>query len=288
MTSSKIALCVLMVGLLGCGKKEEERTPVARLDDRTLTLEELRAQFDTSRAVSQAQLHEYIRRWINNEMLYREAVRRGVDQRTEIASRLEQVRRQLVINALLNDLVYTDQTMESSRSEIEAYYHQHNQEFLLPSDVALVSFVLFDERDAANAFRTKVLRGTSWREALKETAQDVDQAKHVLSRVDSAYFTQTTLFPQELWRVAAATSGREPSFPIRTDNGIYILIVWKYLRQGKPADLAYVRGEIQSRLGMARRKQKLDSLLENLRSKHTVEIMVNAGLQDSVSMNRGE
>lgn len=279
-----LALLTVLLVLLGCAKEKSERTPVARLDNRTLTLEEVRAQFDSSRGISEAQLHEYIRRWINNEMLYREAVRLGLDQKPEIALHVEEIRRQLIINALLNQLVYTEKTAESSPAEVEAYYDRHKLEFPLPTDVSWVSFVLFDDRDAANGFRTKVLRGTTWDEALRQIAEDAEQAKHVLARVDSSYFTQANLFPAELWRVAAASSRTEPSFPIRTDNGFYILIVWKFLRQGQPAALAYVRDEIRSRLTIARRKEKLDSLLENLRAKHTVEIMVNAENPDTAAI----
>lgn len=286
MTGCRALLAITVTVLIGCKQAEEKKTPVARLDNRTLTLEEVRAEFDSSRTISQAQLQEYVRRWINNEMLYREAVRLGLDQRRDVMARAEEIQRQLVINALLTEKVYTDQTSDFTREDLASYYDRHKQEFLLPTSVALVSFVLFDDRDVANSFRSRVLRGTSWSDALMEVYRDSVERRHIRSRVDSSYFTQASLFPQELWRVASALAKPEPSFPIRTDNGFYILIVWKSLREGQPADLAYVQDEIRGRMTIARRKQKLDSLLENLRSQHTVEIMVNAGVLDTVKMGQ--
>jgi hypothetical protein len=72
-----------------------------------------------------------------------------------------------------------------------------------------------------------------------------------------------------------ASTKQEPSFPVHTDEGSYILIVWKLSRQGQIGDMAYVEQEIRSRLAIERRRHALDGLLERLRSKHAVELMVS-------------
>jgi hypothetical protein len=97
----------------------------------------------------------------------------------------------------------------------------------------------------------------------------------MVARMDSAYYSQRTLLPVELWRVASASTKPEPSFPVHTNEGFYILIVWKLGRQGQVADLAYVEQEIRSRLTIERRRRALDSLIERLRSNHAVEFMVS-------------
>lgn len=267
----------------GCREAEPPQTPVARIDNRTLTLESVRAQLDSTHGISDAQLQEYIRRWINNEILFHEAVRRGLDRDQRVTTRLEEVKRQLAINALLEEEIYNEKTLESSPEEIQAYYDAHQPEFALPADLALVSFVLFSDRDAANLFRTSVLRGTPWSEALQATVADSQASNVVVARVDSMYHTQSTLFPAELWRVAAAGSRVGPSFPIRTDDGFYILIAWKLSRQGQTADLAYVEREIRGRLAMERRQRLLTTLIENLRARHAVEILVQSVDDDSTS-----
>jgi hypothetical protein len=252
--------------ITGCGTKDSSQRPVARIDDRTLTFEDVRSRLDSSRGISSAQVAEYARRWINDEILYREALRRGIESRQSVRSQLEQVQRQLVINALLEEEVYTDATMQSKPEEVTRYYAAHNKEFALPADVALVSYVLFRDRDAANAFRTNVLKGTPWSAAIR-------QASMIIARMDSIYFTQSTLLPVELWRVASASTKPEPSFPIHTNDGSYVLTVWKITRQGQTADLAYVEPDIRSRLTIDRRRHALDALIENLRSKHAVEFL---------------
>jgi hypothetical protein len=281
-----MVLLVVLLWFDGCRKAQPPATPIARLDDRTLTLEEVKGQVDSTRGISAAELNEYVRRWINNEILYDEAVRRGLDQSASVRDRLEDVRRQLAINALLDDEVYSKGSVDIRPEEMAQYYAAHTSEFRLTNDVALMSFVLFRDRDAANNFRTSVLRGTSWKDALGQRLADANQAATILAHVDSVYRTQNTLLPVELWRVASASTKVEPSFPIRTSEGYYVLIVWKLSRQGQIADLPYEEQEIRSRLVIERRQRSLNDLLENLRARHSVEILV-APTEDTTALGPG-
>jgi hypothetical protein len=104
---------------------------------------------------------------------------------------------------------------------------------------------------------------------------DPKQSSVILARVDSAYYTQSTLLPAELWRVASASTKQDPSFPVRTDEGSYIIVVWTLSRQGQIADMAYVEPEIRTRLTIDRRRRALGGLIERLRSNHAVELMVS-------------
>jgi len=281
---SKPVFVLCFVFLAGCGTKDSGQKPVARIDDRTLTLDDVRARMDSTRGVTSAQVGEFARRWINDEILYREAVRRGMDKKESVQAQVEEARRQLAINALLQDEVYTQSSAESTTEEIAQYYSAHNKEFTLPTDVALISYLLFTDRDAANAFRAGVLKGTPWSQAVRQAMADPKQSSVILAKMDSAYYTQNTLLPVELWRVASASTKQEPSFPVHTDEGSYILVVWKLSRQGQIADLAYVEPEIRSRLAIERRRRALDGLIERLRSQHAVEFMVSERA-DTASFN---
>ena len=265
--------CLLLY--IGCGRRDSSQQPLARIDDRTLTLEDVRARLDSSRGVTAAQVGEYARRWINDEILYREAVRRGLDNTEHARTQLEEIRRQLAINALLQEEIYSDKLQQSTTEEVSQYYSAHSKEFTLSADVSLVSYVLFRDRDAANAFRTTVLKGTPWRQAIGQVLADPQQFSQIVARIDSSYYSQNTLLPAELWRVAVASEKPEPSFPIRTNEGSYILIVWKFGRQGQIADLAYVEKDIRSRLTIERRRRTFTTLIETLRSKHAVELLLS-------------
>ena len=275
MPVSKLILVINLLLLIGCNRNNSSQQPVARIDDRTLTVEDVKARLDSSRGVTAAQMAEYARRWINDEILYREAIRRGLDNSETVRAQVEDARRQLAINALLQEEIYSDKLQQSTVEEVSQYFSAHSKEFTLPADVALVSYVLFRDRDAANAFRASVLRGTPWKQALDQAFVDPQLASQVVARMDSTYYSQNTLLPVELWRVAAASPKPEPSFPIHANEGSYVLIVWKMIHQGQVADLAYVESDVRSRLAIERRRRALNTLVETLRSKHAVEFMLS-------------
>jgi parvulin-like peptidyl-prolyl isomerase len=268
---SKYLLAVLfVVTVVGCSKTETDKTPVARIDNQTLVLEEIRAHIDTTREPSQAQIQQYIQRWLTEESLYREAVDHGLDRTEEMNKKVEDVRRQLAINALLEKEVYSQQTSNFSSKEIRQYYDAHIKEFNLMHDIAFVSFALFKNRDAATTFRNLVLRGTPWSSALSQ------QALSIFMHVDSSYQTQAMLMPPELWRVVTKSANNELSFPVNTNNGYYILVVWKFMKQGKTADLPLVEQEIRGRLTVERRRLLFDQLVQKLRAKHAIEVFANS------------
>lgn len=274
-----ILLCWFLLLAVGCKSRETGGTAIARIDNETLTLEQIRSRFDTSRGVSQAQLQQYVQRWLTDELLFREAVRRGLDRTDVMTTRLEEIRRQLAITALLDQEIYTDSTERAGDDEVAAYFESHKPEFVLQQDVALVSYVLFSDRDGATAFRNTVLKGTSWHQALTQVN---DPGQSILTASDSAYYTQATLHPTELWRVAVNSPGHAPSFPVNTPNGYYILIVWKFSRQGDQADAQYMAREIRGRIAIEKRKRLYNTLVENLRARHSVEVFMSPSGPDSL------
>ena len=284
MIRSSIVFVLLVFLAVGCQQKTETNTALARLDNRTLTAEDIHVRFDSSKGITEAQLQQYVQRWLKDELLYREALARGFGNSKEINDRMEDVRRQLVINEFLDKTIYNDKTASSTPEEVQDYYDAHKSEFVLRSDVALISYVVFSDRDVASRFRNSVLRGTTWYDALHQLLSDPKQAAKVLTKADSLYHTQASLMPAELWRVASSANLREPSFPVSTTEGYYVLIVWQLGKQGQPADIHLVDGEIRSRLAVERRSHLYDSLVANLRAKHTVEVLVGTAGNDTTRL----
>lgn len=265
-----------------CRQEPADETAVARIEDRTLTMQEIRTQFDTTRPPTEAQIQQYLRRWIADELLYREAVRRGLDQTPSVQRRLEELGRQTVIQELLEAEIYHAPATAPGEDDIRRYYGQNKESFLLAEPVVLVSFAVFEDRAKATEFRNTVLRGTPWHEALRSP----DHAGAIRGATDSMYFTEARLLPRELWRVATTISPGSPSFPISTEDGFFVVNVWNVQRPGTSADLAYVRSEITNRLTVERRQRAYRSLVENLRSRYAVDIYLSPSFGDTTTISR--
>jgi hypothetical protein len=268
-----------MVVVAGCRRSDGGKIPVARLDNSTLNLEEIRSGIDTTQEPSQVQIQQYVQRWLTDELLYREAAERGLDHSQEMNKRVDDIRRRLSINALLEQEIYSQKTSTHTPQEVLSYYDAHKSEFHALSDVALIGFALFPNRDAATDFRNTILKGTTWQAAVNV------RASNALVHVDSVYYTQATLQPPELWRVVSSAPNAEPSFPISTPQGYFVLAVWKFVKQGQTPDLSFVEKEIRGRLTVEKRQRAYEQLVQTLRSKHSIEVYTKSGANGGASQH---
>jgi hypothetical protein len=253
---------------------------VARVGTSVLTREDLPPLGATPD--SAAAVMSFINEWVATELVFEEAKRRGFLESDEVRSTMRAVEKRIAVDALLREVMFRE-TSSVSEDEINAYYSSNQNSFVLREDVALVSFVLFDDRAIANSFRSDIVRGTSWEDALHRAHNDTSLALHMQQVATQRYATQATLFPAELWKVSRTLKNNSVSFVIGTDEGHYVLFLHEFRRQGELPDLAYVSGEIRERLETAYRHARYEDLLSDLRVRFPVEIRFGSQGADSTN-----
>lgn len=266
------------------GKRE---TVVARVGDAELTLEEAKAALDTTRGVTNEQLLAYISRWVDEELLYQEARRRGIESSDEFTGRLNQTRRQFANQMLLEEEFHRDSSA-LDEEEIRAYYEQHTEEFFLREDIIKLNRVCFERRDQASIFAAAVARDIPWQRALEDIAANPSEAGIVSGAVEELQ-TQRTLYPPELWKVVRATTQGDVSFPVKTEQGYVILQPLSLFPRGQVAAYEVVRDEVRRRTIIERRRTVYSDLLGTLRRGSSVEIVLSGETRhDTTKANNHE
>lgn len=269
----RIAVIAVALGgamLTSCGRQAQQPQEVAKVDDQTLTLDAVHRQLDTSGGISEMQVRMYAAQWVNSELLYQEARRLGLDHSESVLKNLEDARRQLAINALLEKEIFNDDPRAISREEVAIYFRNHQEEFVLHDDIVYISLAVFSDRGAASTFREEALQGAGWTAAVVES-QNAEKTS-LITRTDSVFYTQATLFPSKLWKVASALGVDEVSFPVRTNEGYFVLLSLGSYQRGATPPIEYVEGMIRGRLVLQKRQQRYGEYMDVLRKKHTVQI----------------
>lgn len=272
-------LLFLLLFTAGCTTTEENGTVVARVNDRALTLESIRANSDPSQQLTQSEIQQYANRWVINELLFQEAQQRGYDESEQIRAKVEDALKQLTIADLLEKEVYSVAESAVRQNEIASYFQSHYTEFILQENIARLSVAIFSEIDPANQFRTAALGPQGWNASVELFG--TDPAKGMIAYNDSTYYTQSSLYPPELWKVAGALGMLEVSFPVKTSVGFVVIQSLGQYKSGSNAPLAFVEPQIRSRLAMQLRQQRYQQYIQSLRTKHAVQMMVAA--EDSLS-----
>ena len=249
-------MCVLVIS--SCSQRSEQTQEIARVDDESLTSEKIHKFFDTASGLSEMQMRMFARQWVNNEILYQEAKRQGLDHSDAVVQNLEEARRQLAINALLEKEVFTESPQSISKEEATIYFRNHLDEFTLRDDIVQISLAVFTERGPAASFREEALQGRGWQTAIAAAQTPSDGKVSLVTKTDSAFFTQATLFPAKLWKVASALGVGEVPFPVKTSAGYFVMMLLGSFQRGATPPMEYVEDAIKSRLVMQHRQERLE------------------------------
>ena len=273
MTLPAGALLVAVAALIAPGcSSEKPGTVAARVGDSVLTLEEATAATDTGAAGGPGRLRQYVASWVNTELLYQEALRLGIADDPAFRARLESLRRRLAAQEVLDLTIYADTTAVPD-SVLRAYYRIHPDEFALPERHLKLRLATFRTREGARRFAAAVNGGRGWEGLIDTLAADPKWSVEVLSASGAAWYTRSTVFPQELWKVGAALGQGEVSFPVKTGEAFTVVQLTGEAGEGKPGEFEIVRDEVADRVMVETRRAKLDSLLGTLRTKYNVEMM---------------
>lgn len=264
-------LLVPLVALFaGCSREGPSRPYVARVGSVELREDDLAVGADSLARV-QGKSMAFINEWVVSELLYQEAQRRGLADSDLLRKQLEATRKRLAVEALLDREVYGGADAVSD-DEVAGAFKKNVSSFTLREEVARVSYALFADRDEANQFRASILRGSSWEDALAASTRDSTRAHGLRAVARNQYFTQATLFPDELWKLARTLPREEVSYVVKTAAGYCVLTVHSIKHVGETPEFDYVKSEVRDRLLIDRRRARYEQLVSDLRSRHKVEV----------------
>ncbi|MDP1676318.1 MAG: hypothetical protein Q8L88_05575 [Bacteroidota bacterium] len=281
--SSRFPLFIFIITLFaaGCTQEQTAENVVARVNNQTLTMEMVRANSNGIDQLTQDDIRQIANRWITNELLYQEAQQRGYDAAEHIQRKISEAKKQLCISELLENEVYSLAESSIRSDEIATYFQIHSSEFTLQENLVKLSIVIFQSLEAANQFREVSLGELGWNNSVAQFRSS--SANPIMSFRDSVFFTQSALYPPELWKVANALGMFEVSFPVKTSVGFVVIRSLGQFKSGMPSPLQNVEPEIRSRLAMELRQQRYQQFIQTLRNRYTVQLMI--ANQDSLAQH---
>lgn len=270
--SLRLALLIPLV-LLSCQRRQTE-TVIARVGDAELTLKEARSHIDTSGAVIEGQLRSYTSHWVNAELIYQDAKRSGIENNDQFKRQLDEAKRQLVNQTYLEHTLYVDSAGITDRM-VREYFNTHAQEFFAREDMMKLNLIAFTSRERASVFAALISRGSSWKDAVETTRRDTATQTTISTDIMGQYFTEHTLFPAELWKVAVSLNLNDASFPVKTSVGYCVVQPLASVKQGKPAEFDIVKDEVRQRVLIERRRQRYETLIGTLRTRFNVQVLLD-------------
>lgn len=266
-------LCSVLFALfLQCGPSIDEADVVARVGDAVLTKEMIREYIDFE-GMMPDQENEFVERWIDRELLYKEAKLQGLHKSEDLKYELQLVEKEFLIQALL-DQAYAE-NIKITEDEIKVYYESNKELFQVEEDEVRALHILTKNRSDAQLALTEINAGKAFEDVARERSQGMFAARGG----DMGFFKKEDVI-SEISSVAFKLRVDQISSIFRSSYGYHIIKVIDIRGKNDLKILDQVRNEVIQRLRVQKERTVYYDLLYRLRDK--TKVYFNAPDQESV------
>ena len=200
---------------------------------------------------------------ITRDLLMREALRRGIDRRPEVADRVAMARKSIVLEALLREV--TEKAPGLSDAALRKIYDANPAQHQVGERVK-VSHMLFREKARAVEMLDRAKRGEPFESLMKEVDPGNGEVAADLGEIERGNFVK------EFEAAAFAAAPGVATGPVKTTYGYHVIKVYAKLPAGarsfeevKPKLLAEQREQAQ--------RDAFEGLIADLRKQATVRVL---------------
>jgi len=145
-----IFLSFFFSGCQKSGEKELGGKELLRINDVSISLEEFQQMLEKQplegkmKLLSEKGTRDFLENYVvSREVLYQEAKKKGLDKKKDLLVKIEDARRAILIEALLEDVLRG--RAEVSEEEIQRYYKENSNFFIEPQEVKIRHIVVNSE-----------------------------------------------------------------------------------------------------------------------------------------------
>lgn len=198
---------------------------------------------------------------ITRNLLLREALRRGIDRRSEVRARLEQARNSILLEALLREVA--EKAPGLSDEELRKHYEE-NKANLLEGERVRVRHILFKEAGKAEEMARRARRGEAFDQLMVES-EAAGGSTADLGLIERG------AFDAEFEEAAFGAAENSIVGPVKTIYGYHVLQVLEKRPAGLPP-FEEVKGKIAADLREGAQRNAFDDLVNGLKEKARIQI----------------
>jgi peptidyl-prolyl cis-trans isomerase C len=279
MATRAITLLFIVVLSVGCGREEAERSPavngskIVRVGDAVLTVETLENLLPEADRIpfTMNEKRLYVRRWIETEIFYQEALRRGFNGDPRVRARLRSLEQEFLADHLT--FIELRERTTVTEEEIEGYFDAHEKEYLYEYRVRHILVGTMEEAEKV----VELLERNSFPWVANRYSTDPVARRGG----DLGYLTKGNMIP-EFEQVIFDMVPGEVSGIVRSDFGYHIIMLVGSRESLVEVNYADVREQIMNMLLIEKREKAFDDLTAALRRGADIEYYDTSYEPDSI------
>ena len=181
-----IFFAVLLISSCRSGIEDDKGTPLARVGDEYLYDSDISGELpeNMSPQDSIVWVKNYVNNWIRTNLLIEKAKQNLKPEQLDFSRQLEKYKNSLIIYSYQSEVINQNLDTVVSNEEIEKYYEEHKNDFLLLKNIVRVVYVVIDNnREEEKKFKTLF--------SLPDSVM-LDSLEHYCELYADDYFLDTT------------------------------------------------------------------------------------------------
>ena len=266
---AKILFLLVLFAVDGCGKGNEpgkvpgeQAGEIVRVGDAVLAGDDLNRLVPEDEQIPPTfeERREFVRRWVDTEVLRQEAIRRGLKTDPYVEARLRELEQQF----LADYLVFAElrKRTEVSEEEIEGYYAAHEREYMNEYRVSQILVGTPEEAERVIG----LLKTRSWTWVANRYSIDASAKRGG----DLGYLTKGNMIP-ELEAIIFDMKPNDVTGAVKSDFGYHIFRLDDVREALVSVGLDDVREQIMNTLMLDKRKRAYREFLDSLRAKADIK-----------------
>ncbi len=250
----------------GAGKKEQDAV-LAVVDGDRITESMFRKEADNLppyiRPIveTQAGRMQFLDSLITRDLLLREALRRGIDRRAVVRSRLEQARKSILLETLLREV---SEKAPPLSDEVLRSHYEENRANLETGERVRVRHILFKEEGQAAEMAKRARNGEPF-EQLMAAAETAGGTTADLGLIERG------AFDKDFEEAAFGAPENSIAGPVRTMYGHHVIQVLEKRPAGLPP-FEEVKGKIAADLRERAQREAFDNLVTGLKKQAKIRL----------------
>lgn len=260
------ALAALTLG--ACQKKDNGPVVLAQVDQAKLTLDELRESFpaEYEKVLPREQYLDLIQRWVDDEAVYQQALRRKFEEDPILVRKLERLRRRVIIEEFLAREIAASSGVEPDEGSMTRYYENHKSEFLRKVPEYRYQHIRVGTLREALALRNRLNAGNFLALAAKNS---LDSGLDL----SALPFRKPGEIPPCLHDVLAANPGWI-SNPVSCPDGVYLVRLQDRLEAGTALPFSEVRETISAQLVMQHKERMRETKVNQFKEGAAISLNI--------------
>ncbi len=263
---SFILFILAVVMFVSCSKENPEQNYLAKVDDSYLTDSELAKDIDTNN-IQQSRKSEFIRNWVDTEVLYKEALDKNIDNEEEYVRITQKAKKELAKSFLIQKF-FDEHPVEFKPQDLIDYYESRKATFKLFFDTYLYNALSFDDEDKAILFRSTLIE-SDWNRATNVFRGD----ESIKSENANLLLYDYQIQPYSLCLVIQELQPGEASIVLNLEPNRYTVVqlIKKYTKDEIP-EFEIIKDKVEERYLTFKKQEMLKEYLNALYAKYKVKI----------------